>query len=73
MARIAPIAAGSLDLARSDTHARQRWLEQAPRYLGRAFSARQCLRMTGTEVSSLLPLARNEIPSVEITRNGQRI
>lgn len=73
MARIAQFAANALDPARIDTHARRRWLQQAPRYLGRAFSGRQCLRMTGSEVSSLLPLARTEIPSVEITRNGQRI
>ncbi len=73
MARIAQFAASALDPAGSDTAARRRWLQQAPRYLGRAFSARQCLRMTGAEVSSLLPLAKTEIPSVEITRNGQRI
>lgn len=73
MARIAQIAGGALDPARSDSGARGRWLEQAPRFMGRAFGLRQCVRMTDTEASAFTHLVRKEIPSVAIARDGHWI
>jgi hypothetical protein len=72
MPRIARLASGSLDPTRDATPARQRWLAQAPRYLGRAFGQRQCLRMTGEELASFLALVHAEIPAAAITRDGQK-
>jgi hypothetical protein len=68
--RVAALAAGCLDPQRPDTPARRRWLEQSPRYLGRAFGTRQCLRMTAPEIASFLPRATSQIPAVKITRDG---
>jgi len=68
--RIAAIAAKSLDPAREDTPARRRWLEQSPRYLGRAFGPHQVLRMSESEIAAFLPRLHTEIPSAKITRRG---
>jgi len=73
MARIAPMAAASLDPARSDTPSRQRWLDRSPRYLGRAFATRQCLRMTEEEIAVFLPQARAAFPSAKIRRDGHGV
>ncbi len=70
--RIARIVSGSLDSGRVDTPARKRWLDRSPRYLGRAFGLRQCLRMTTAECAAILPLVESEIPSAAITRDGQK-
>jgi Urocanase Rossmann-like domain len=70
--RVARIAAESLDPARDDTPARRRWLEQSPRYLGRAFGSRQCLRMTEAEISAFLPRVRDAVPTAKITRDGEK-
>jgi hypothetical protein len=72
MPRIARIVSGSLDSARRDTLARRRWLDQSPRYLGRAFASRQCLRAMDAEIAALLPLVHAEIPSAAITRDGEK-
>lgn len=72
MPRIAQFAAESLDPARSDTPARRRWLEQSPRFLGRAFGPRQCLRMIEPEVDDFLTHAHSEFPSAKITRHGDK-
>jgi len=69
--RAAALAVGSLDPARPDTPARRRWLEQSPRYLGRAFGSRQCLRMTASEIANFLSRVSSEFPSLKITRHGQ--
>jgi hypothetical protein len=68
--RIARIAADSLDPARNDTTARRRWLDQSPRYLGRAFGTHQVLRMTESEITAFLPRLDSEIPAAKITRHG---
>ena len=66
--RIARTAAESLDPTREDTTARRRWLEQSPRYLGRAFGPHQCLRMTEPEIAAFPPRLDSEIPAAKITR-----
>ncbi len=71
MPRIARIASGMLDASRADTPARQRWLNESPRYLGRAFGSRQCLRMRGAEISTFLSRVRSEASSADITRDGE--
>jgi hypothetical protein len=70
--RIARIAAESLDPVRSDTSARRRWLQQSPRYLGRAFGPHQVLRMTDPEIAAFLPRLHAEIPAAKITRHGDQ-
>ncbi|MFZ0274871.1 MAG: hypothetical protein WB524_01220 [Acidobacteriaceae bacterium] len=70
MPRMARMAGESLDPARNDTRARRRWLEQAPRYLGRAFGSRQCLRMVESEAAAFLSRVHSEIPAAKITRPG---
>ena len=71
MPHIARIVSGSLDSERADTPARKRWLDRSPRYLGRAFGHRQCLRMTIGECAAIFPLVHSEIHSAAITRDGQ--
>jgi len=71
--RIARIAAELLDPTRSDTPARRRWLEHSPRYLGRAFGPRQCLRMTEPEIAAFLPRLHSEFPAAKITRRGDQL
>jgi hypothetical protein len=68
--RLAGMAGEALDPARSDTQARLRWLESAPRYLGRAFGPRQCLRMTAAEEATFLPRAHAEFPSTTFLHEG---
>jgi hypothetical protein len=70
MPRIAQLAASSLEPTRIDTPARRRWLDHSPRYLGRAFGPRQCLRMTDPEADDFIPRARSEFPAANITRLG---
>lgn len=71
MRRIAELAVESLDPARDDTAARGRWLEQSPRYLGRAYAAQQCLHMTDAESMKFLSGVRAENPRAELTRDGE--
>jgi hypothetical protein len=68
--RLASMAREALDPARPDTPARLHWLEAAPRYLGRAFGPRQCLRMTPAEEATFLPRAQAEFPSTTFLREG---
>lgn len=70
MQSIADLASASLDPARNDTPARHRWLKQSPRYLGRAFAMRQCLRMTAAEAAGFLPRLRAEFPAAHLTLDG---
>ena len=72
MPRVARLASEAIDPARGDTPARRRWLDRSTRYLGRAFSTRQCLRMTEAEIAALLPRLHSEIPTAKITRQGTR-
>ena len=72
MPRIARIASDCLDPASVNAAARRRWLEQSPRYLGRAFGPRQCQRMTEAEIAAFLSRARSEFPSATITRDGEK-
>lgn len=62
MPRLAEMAGEALDEARADTAARRRWLERAPRYLGRAYAGRQCLRMTPDEAAAFATAARSGVP-----------
>jgi hypothetical protein len=73
MQHLAGLAAESLDSHRDDTGARHRWLAQSPRYLGRSFASRQCLRMTAGEIADFLSHARSELPAAQITRDGEGI
>ena len=66
MPRVARMAAEALDDGRADTAARRRWLELAPRYLGRSFAGRQCLRMTKGEAVAFLARVGMEEQSVTI-------
>jgi hypothetical protein len=67
--RLAQIASESLDESRPGTPARRRWLTAAPRHLGRAFSGRQCLRMTPAEAARFAPRAASEFPAALIERD----
>jgi Urocanase Rossmann-like domain len=66
MPRIAAIATDSLDSGDASTPARQRWLEVSPRYLGRAFGWRQCVRMTPGEAKIFVERVRAEIPAATV-------
>ena len=66
MPRIAAIAVECLDLAVASTPARRRWLEVSPRYLGRAFGWRQCVRMTPEETTAFVARVRVEIPAAAV-------
>lgn len=72
MPQIGRIAAEALDAERADTPARRRWLEISPRYLGRAFAGRQCVRMTETEAAAFTARVRYEVPSARVERGGNR-
>ena len=73
MRNIADLASGSLDPQRADTAARRRWLAQSPRYLGRTYATRQCLRMTAAEIAVFLARVQAELPAAQITRNGEAV
>lgn len=73
MPRIARLAAEALETGRADTPARCRWLDFAPRYLGRVFGTRQCLRMSDAEISAFLPRLRTEFPCAGVTHTGDAI
>jgi hypothetical protein len=73
MPQIGRIAAASLDDQHADTPARRRWLELAPRYLGRSFGMWQCVRMTEAEAAAFVSAARSEAPSAEITIDGKAV
>jgi hypothetical protein len=68
MPRVARVAAEALKEERADTGARRRWLELAPRYLGRSFAGRQCLRMTVGEAAVFLERVAVEEQSATVTR-----
>jgi hypothetical protein len=70
MPRVARMAAEALDDGRADTAARRRWLELAPRYLGRSFAGRQCLRFTAIESAKFMKRVGAEESSVTIA-NGK--
>jgi hypothetical protein len=70
MPRIARAAAQVLDASRPDTNDRQRWLESAPRHLGRAFAGRCCIRMTAVESAAFVSAARAQYPAIHFTRDG---
>jgi hypothetical protein len=69
MPRIAAIAAEALQ--NTSTSARKRWLEVSPRYLGRAFGWRQCLRMTPSEAEAFAERVRLAIPAARIERQSE--
>jgi hypothetical protein len=72
MAHIAGLASEALDAARGDTPERRRWLEHSPRYLGRAFGSKQCVRMTEPERAEFMRRAGSEVPAAKITRHGDK-
>ena len=67
MRLIGQIAAESLDAARADTTDRQHWLKSAPRYLGRAFANRQCVRMDRNESATFVARVRSDFPAVRLS------
>lgn len=73
MPQIARLAVQSLDPARADTAFRQRWLERAPRQLGRALAATHCVRMAAAEEAAFLAAVRPRFPAVGITRDGTAV
>lgn len=70
MPLISRMAAAALDEGRVDTPARRRWLEVAPRYLGRGFGSRQCVRMTREEAAGFIATAQAATPAATIRMNG---
>ena len=61
------LAADSLDVADATaTAARRRWLEAAPRYLGRALAGQRYLRMNAAEGEAFVAAVRREVESGEI-------
>ncbi len=70
MPQIARIAAHNLDLSRPDTPSRQHWLQTSARHLGRAFAARNCVRMTPHESTDFVAATRTEFPGIHLTRDG---
>jgi hypothetical protein len=72
MPRLARIAAAALDELRPDTPPRRRWLAESPRWLGRSWAGRQCLRMTQSEAEGFTRNARAEFPAVSLVRNSRQ-
>lgn len=70
MRLIGQIAAESLDAARADTADRQHWLKSAPRYLGRAFANRQCVRMDRNESAMFVARVRTDFPDITLNTDG---
>lgn len=71
--QIARMAAEVLDPARPETAARRRWLEVAPRYLGRSFARQGCVRMDRHESAAFVARVRAEHPAVSLTCDGTGI
>ncbi len=69
------LAAQALDTAGAAT-SRQRWLEAAPRYLGRALAGQRHVRMSEAEAGTFMAAVRREVESggipvaVTVTRDG---
>lgn len=57
------LAAQALDPEGVSTAARRRWLESAPRYLGRALAGRRYLRMSEAEGEAFISVVRGEVES----------
>src|SRR5277367_4444418 len=55
------LAAASLDLSDASTAARRRWIESAPRYLGRALAGQRYLRMSAAEGEAFVSAVRREV------------
>ncbi|HLJ79523.1 MAG TPA: hypothetical protein VKT75_19055, partial [Acidobacteriaceae bacterium] len=67
MRAVGQIAADSLDSSRADTPDRLRWIETAPRALGRTFAKMQCLEMDRHESASFVTRVRSEYPAVRLS------
>jgi hypothetical protein len=61
------LAAEALDPADRTTPARKRWLEAAPRYLGRALARERCLRMSAAEFDAFAEARRKGGIDVVVT------
>ncbi len=70
------MAAGALDPVSAATAARRRWLEAAPRYLGRELAGQRYLRMSEAEAEAFVAAVRREVESggigvaVTVSRDG---
>ena len=70
------LAAEALDPADPSTAARRRWLEAAPRYLGRALAGQRHVRMSEAEAETFVSAVRREVESggipvaVTVTRDA---
>ncbi len=69
MPGLARIASAALDEQRRDTPPRRVWLADSPRWLGRSWAGRQCVRMTPSEAEVFIRNARAEFPAVSLVRN----
>ena len=67
MRAVGQIAAESLDSSRADTPDRLRWIEAAPRALGRSFAKVQCLEMDQHESASFVTRVKAEYPAVRLS------
>jgi urocanate hydratase len=70
--RLAQLAAAALDEQREDTPARRHWLTYAPRWLGRSWAGRQCVRMTPAEAQAFTQQARQDFPALSLARNPRQ-
>jgi hypothetical protein len=76
LAAVDRLAVAALGLADTTTAARRRWLESAPRYLGRALAGQRYLRMSAAESEAFVSAVRREVESggipvaVTVARDG---
>jgi hypothetical protein len=70
--RLAQMAAAALGERREDTSARRQWLADAPRWLGRSWGGRQCVRMTQAEAEAFAGQVRAEFPAISLVRNSRQ-
>lgn len=70
--RLAQIAAAALHDQRADTPARRHWLSDSPRWLGRSWAGRQCLRVTPGEAETFKKQAQTEFPNVSLAYDRPR-
>lgn len=73
LARVDELAAAALDEQKGTTSWRRRWLQRAPRYMGRKLAAERCLRMNDPEAQRLLEAIQKDASlsgQVILSRDG---
>lgn len=67
LTRVDELAASALDESATTTPWRRRWLQRAPRYMGRRLAVQRCVRMNDAEVARLVgALGKDEALSVQV-------